>query len=287
MSLILRAGALFLFDGDDFFGTFICQPSFPALPFSTVIIGFRHLLAISIDQEVLTRKSLEREPNNIKSRFPCKQSAKDEKREMENDTSLNPICNNNVQSAIHKPLLGTPKGIPFEPTNDPHRPLIAHMLPQSSITSIPTLSLGLTSLVVLPSPPGPRVNKPIFLINIIFIPTAQSDRYSTLGGKPYSSHWGRMSSIPRCSQSVRPIISNVETGEMAEFDGIGSWDSRVESYDLSAFGDFAEKPWIERFRPCGHFDGQSLRVRSVGVIGFFGKRLLVSTVSGFFCRVFV
>ena len=285
--MILRVGALILFDVDDFFGTFVCQPSFPALPFSTVIIGFRNLLAISIDQEVLIRKSLEREPNNIESRFPCKQSANDEKREMENDTSLNPICNSNVQSAIHKPLLGTPKMVPFEPTNDPHRPFIALILPQSSVTPIPRLSLGLTSLVVLPSSPGLRVNKPISLINIIFIPTAQSDRYSTLGGKPYSSHWGRMSSIPRCSQSVRPIISNVETGEMAEFDGIGSWDSWVESYDLSAFGDFAEKPWIERFRPCRHFDGRSLWVRSVGVVGFFGKRLLVSSASGFFSRFFV
>ena len=73
---------------------------------------------------------------------------------------------------------------------------------------------------------------------------------------------------------------------MAELDDFGSWDSGVESYDLSASGD-VEEPWIERFRRCTHFDGPSLRVRSVGVVGFFQKRLSGSSVSGFFCRFFV
>jgi len=202
------------FDGGDFFGTFIHQPSFRALPFSTVIIVFMHLVTVAIDQGI--RTSLEHEVNDIESRLPCKQSANDEKREMENDTSPNPICNNDVQPQYINPSLGLQR-ILFEPMNDPHRPFIAHILPLSSNTPIPRLSLGLTNLVVLPSFPGPRVNKPISLTNITFISAAQSDRYSTLGGKAYSSHWGRTSSISRRSRSVRPILSNVETGEMAEF----------------------------------------------------------------------
>ena len=111
------------FDGGDFFGMYIHQPSFRALPFSTVIIVFMHLITIAIKQGIPIRMSLEHAVNDIESQLPCKQSANDEKREMENDTSLNPICNNDVQPQYINPSLRLQK-ILFEPMNDPQRPFI-------------------------------------------------------------------------------------------------------------------------------------------------------------------